>query len=182
MHGGAWKAAVHGVAEGRTRLSDFTLTFHFHALEKEMATHFSVLAWRIPGMGEPGELQSMELHRVGHNWSELAAAAAAVLVGQESIFLPRHLQTPMLNCPPLHLPSFWDLFSNFQCEKILLSNFFLVLFHNSLKKSLANVSSLILILFYCSLCKNEVCGSKLIGVRFCCLIDIGLKAASWFSS
>ena len=54
MDGGAWKAAVHGVAEGRTRLSDFTFTFPFHALEKEMATHSSVLAWRIPGMGEPG--------------------------------------------------------------------------------------------------------------------------------
>ena len=54
MDGGAWKAAVHGVAEGRTRLSDFTFTFYFHALEKEMATHSSVLAWRIPGTGEPG--------------------------------------------------------------------------------------------------------------------------------
>ena len=58
MGGGAWKAAVHGVAEGRTRLSDFTLTFHFDALEKEMATHSSVLALRIPGTGEPGGLQS----------------------------------------------------------------------------------------------------------------------------
>ena len=56
MDGGAWKAAVHGVAEGRTRLNNFTSTFHFHALEKEMATHSSVLAWRIPGTGEPGEL------------------------------------------------------------------------------------------------------------------------------
>ena len=58
---------VHGVAEGRTRLSDFTFTFHFHALEKEMATHSSVLAWRIPGMGEPGGLLSMGSHRVGHD-------------------------------------------------------------------------------------------------------------------
>ena len=64
MDGGAWKAAVHGVAEGRTRLSDFTFTFHFHALEKEMATHSSVLAWRIPGTGEPGGLPSMGSHRV----------------------------------------------------------------------------------------------------------------------
>ena len=56
MDGGAWKASVHGVAESRTRLSDFTFTFHFHALEKEMATHSSVLAWRIPGTGEPGGL------------------------------------------------------------------------------------------------------------------------------
>ena len=67
MDGGAWKAAVHGVAEGRTRLSDFTFTFHFPALEKEMATHSSVLAWRIPGTGEPGGLPSMGSHRVGHD-------------------------------------------------------------------------------------------------------------------
>ena len=67
MDGGAWKAAVHGVAKSRTRLSDFTFTFYFHALEKEMATHSSVLAWRIPGTGEPGGLPSMGLHRVRHN-------------------------------------------------------------------------------------------------------------------
>ena len=67
VDGGAWEAAVHGVAEGRTRLSDFTFIFHFHALEKEMATHSSVLAWRIPGPGEPGELPSMGSHRVGHD-------------------------------------------------------------------------------------------------------------------
>ena len=67
MDGGARWAAVWGVAEGQTRLSDFTLTFHFHALEKEMATYSSVLAWRIPGTGEPGGLLSMELHRVGHD-------------------------------------------------------------------------------------------------------------------
>ena len=67
MDGGAWWAAVHGVAEGRTRLSDFTFTFHFHALEKEMATHSSDLAWRIPGTGEPGGLPSVGWHRVGHN-------------------------------------------------------------------------------------------------------------------
>ena len=67
VDGGAWKAAVHGVAEGRTRLSDFTFTFHFHSLEKEMATHSSVLDWRIPGMGEPDWLPSMGSHRVGHD-------------------------------------------------------------------------------------------------------------------
>ena len=72
-------SSVHGVAKSQTRLSDFTFTFHFHALEKEMATHSSVLAWRIPGMGEPGGLPSMGLHRVGHDWSDLAAAAAAGL-------------------------------------------------------------------------------------------------------
>ena len=67
LDGGAWQAAVHGVAGSRTRLSNFTFTFHFHALEKEMATHSSVLAWRIPGMGEPGGLPSMGSHRVGHD-------------------------------------------------------------------------------------------------------------------
>ena len=65
MDGGAWKAAVHGVAEGWTRLSDITFTFHFHALEKEMATHSSVLAWRTPGTGEPDELPPMGSHRTG---------------------------------------------------------------------------------------------------------------------
>ena len=65
--GGAWWAAVYGIAQSRTGLSDFTFTFHFHALEKEMATHSSVLAWRIPGTGEPGGLPSMGSHRVGHN-------------------------------------------------------------------------------------------------------------------
>ena len=67
MDGGAWRAAVHGVPEGQTRLSNFTFTFHFHALEKEMATHSSVLAWRIPGTAEPGGLPFMGLHRVRHN-------------------------------------------------------------------------------------------------------------------
>ena len=81
MDRGAWWAAVHGVAKSQ-RLSDFTFTFHFHALEKEMATHSSVLAWRIPGMGEPGGLPSMGLHRVGHDWSDLAAAVAATHISE----------------------------------------------------------------------------------------------------
>ena len=72
-----WWAAVYGVTRNQTRLSDFAFTFHFPALEKEMAIHSSVLAWRIPGMGEPGGLPSMGSHRVGHDWSDLAAAAAA---------------------------------------------------------------------------------------------------------
>ena len=67
MDGGAWKAVVHVVAEGRTQLSDFTFTFHFHALEKEMATQSIILAWRIPGTGEPGGLPSLGSHRVGHD-------------------------------------------------------------------------------------------------------------------
>ena len=67
MDRGAWWAAVHGFAQSRTRLSDFTFTFHFHELEKEMATHSSVLAWRIPGMAEPGGLPFMGSHGVGHD-------------------------------------------------------------------------------------------------------------------
>ena len=76
MDGTAWWATVHEVTKSRTRSSDFTFTFHFHALEKEMATHSSVLSWRIPGTGEPGGLPSMELHTVRHDWRDLAAAAA----------------------------------------------------------------------------------------------------------
>ena len=83
MDGGAWEAAVHEVAKSRTRLSDF-MHFHFHALEKEMATHSSVHTWRIPGTAEPGGLPSMGLHRVWHDWTDLAAAAAR-LPGQISI-------------------------------------------------------------------------------------------------
>ena len=81
MDGRAWWAAVHGVTNSRTRLSDFTFTFLFHALEKEMATHSSILAWRIPGTGEPGGVPSMGLHRVGHDWSDLAAAAGLARSG-----------------------------------------------------------------------------------------------------
>ena len=77
MDGGAWRTAVHGVAKSWTWLSDFTFTFHFHTLEKEMATQFNVLAWRIPGTGEPGGLPSMGSHRVGHYWSDTAAAACS---------------------------------------------------------------------------------------------------------
>ena len=72
----------------RSRLSDFTFTFHFHAMEKEMATHSSALAWRIPGMAEPGGLLSMGSHRVGHDWSDLAAAAASNSIG-------KNLQSPL---------------------------------------------------------------------------------------
>ena len=77
MDGEAWWAAVHGVAKNWTWLSDFTFTFHSHTLEKEMATHSSVLAWRIPGTEEPGGLPSVGSHRVRHDWSNLAAAATA---------------------------------------------------------------------------------------------------------
>ena len=92
MDRGAWWAAVNEVAKSRTRLNWFTFTFHFPALEKEMATHSSVLAWRIPGTAEPGGLPSMGLHGVGRDWSDLAAAALAskvcicFLVSQVSVF------------------------------------------------------------------------------------------------
>ena len=93
MDGGALWAAVHGVTKSRTWLSNFPFTFHFPALEKEMTTHSSVLAWRIPGMGEPGGLPSMESHKVRHDWSDLAAAAAVAVshCSQNSLnFFIRH--------------------------------------------------------------------------------------------
>ena len=88
MEGGAWWAAVHGVAKSRTQLSDFTFSFHFHALKKEIATHSSVLAWRISGTAEPGGLPSMGSHRVGHNWSDLTAAAGPICLFMLLILLP----------------------------------------------------------------------------------------------
>ena len=79
MDRGVWWAAVHGVAESRTQLSDFTFTFNFPVLEKEMATHSSVLAWRIPGMGEPGGLPSMGSHRVGHDRSDSSSGSSILI-------------------------------------------------------------------------------------------------------
>ena len=80
----AWCATVHGVSKSQTWLSDFTFTFHFYVLEKEMATHSSVLAWRIPGTVEPGGLSSLGSHRVGHDWSDLAAAGTPLKMGFSS--------------------------------------------------------------------------------------------------
>ena len=110
MDGGAWKAAVHGVAEGRARLSNFTFTFHFPALEKEMATHSSVLAWRIPGTAEPGGLPSTGSHRVRHDWSDLAAAAAytqeaIIIVKTTSNYItPKSFFIPLFSFSLPHLP------------------------------------------------------------------------------
>ena len=97
---GAWWAAVHGVAGSRTQLSDFTFTFHFYALEKEMSTNSSILVWRSPGTGEPSGLPSVGSHRVGHDWSDLAAAAVA--------HTPRKEQSLVLNS--YYLWSFLDRF------------------------------------------------------------------------
>ena len=99
MDGGAWKASVHGVAEGRTWLTDFT--FHFHALEKEMATHSSVLAWRIPGTGEPGGLPSMGSQRVGHDWSDSAAACTGTSVLTAVLFTKTKIRQQCV-CPRIH--------------------------------------------------------------------------------
>ena len=111
MDGGAWWATVHGVAKSQTGLSDFILTFHFHALEKEMETHPSVLAWRIPETGEPGGLPSMGLHRVRHDWSHLAAAAAAavVLAYIDMNLLWVYVCSPSWTSPPISFPdpSLW---------------------------------------------------------------------------
>jgi len=110
MDGGTWWAAVHGVAKSRTQLRDFTFTFHFHALEKEMATHSSVLAWRIPGMGEPDGLLSMGLHRVRHDWSDLAATAAAyMLKGKDCVFF--------FFDPQNHTQSGWKLLNEWMNEQ-----------------------------------------------------------------
>ena len=98
MGGGAWWAAVHGVAKSQTRLSNLTFTFHFHALEKEMAVHSSILAWRIPGTGEPGGLQSVGSHRVGHDWSD-AATVHCVYIPELSYPFVCQWTSRLLSCP-----------------------------------------------------------------------------------
>jgi len=105
-----WRSLVGsspGVSKSQTRLRDFTFTFHFHALEKEMATHSSVLAWRIPGTGEPGGLPSMGSHGVGHDWSDLAAAAAAYI----------HIYTYMY----VYIWTYMDMYALFAADQIIVS-------------------------------------------------------------
>ena len=132
MDGGAWWAAIHGVAKSQTQLSDFPFTFHFHALEKEMATHSSVLAWRIPGMGELGGRPSMGSRRVGHDWSDLAAVIVILLLTQPMFFIStafsRFLRYPSMIISSSYIdatPSFIlsRKFLNFSpcCRFILLS-------------------------------------------------------------
>ena len=104
MDGGAWKAAVHGETKGWTRLSDFTFTFHFRALEKEMATHSSALAWRIPGAGEPGGLPSMGSHRVRHDWSALAAVTVVIADQIRSVAQSCPTLRDPMNCSTPGLP------------------------------------------------------------------------------
>ena len=132
MGRGAWSAAVHGVAKSQTQLSDFTFTFHFHALEKEMATHSSVLAWRSPGMGEPGGLPSMGSHRVGHNWSDLAAADSSV--GKEATYLlqkkMKQVHTPKIShylCVPSSciLVEFFYMYTQFHQSDTWINGFFI---------------------------------------------------------
>ena len=108
MDRGVWWAAVHGVAKSQTRLSNFTFTFHFHALEKEMATHSIVPAWRIPRMGEPGGLPSMGSHRVGHGWSDLASAAAYTVEVFSHIAINLFKDSSNILCSP-KLRHYWSL-------------------------------------------------------------------------
>ena len=111
--GGAWWAAVHGVEKSRTQLSDFIFAFHFHALEKEMATYSSVLAWRIPGTAEPAGLPSMGSHRVGHDWSDLAVAAAAAAVIDWKVWAPESEREVAQSCPTLSDPMNCSLSGSF---------------------------------------------------------------------
>ena len=99
MDGGAWWTAAHGVAKSQSQLSNFTFTFHFHALEKEMATHSNVLALRILGMREPGGQPSMGSHRVGHDWSDLAPAACSENKSESRIVMSDSLQPHELYSP-----------------------------------------------------------------------------------
>ena len=128
MDWGPWWATVHGVAKSQTRLSVFIFTSHFYALEKEMATHSSVFAWRIPGAGEPGGLPSMGSHRVGHDWSDLAAVAATIIkafsVTTKISLMLLFIVIPFTGANTLSLLlQFW-LLSGCRCLRCRLSNAF----------------------------------------------------------
>ena len=116
--------AVHGVAKSQTRLSDFTFTFHFHALEKERATYSSVLAWRIPRTGEPGGLPSMGSHRVEHDWSDLAVAASCLTYALRLLEVSRN-STWFLSKSMCSLPNLWRSFIAVLLSLIILTKWFL---------------------------------------------------------
>ena len=113
MDRGAWWATVHGVTKSRRRLSDFTLTFHVPALEKEMATHSSVLACRIPGTGEPGGLPSVGSHRVGHDWSDLVVVVVVYLFSSGSSWVRNQTRVSWISC---------GFFTNWAIREANLSN------------------------------------------------------------
>ena len=128
----------HGVAEGRTRLSDFTFTFHFHALEMEMATHSSVLAWRIPGTGEPGGLPSMRSHRVRHDWSDLAATTRRKSKSLKILLSEKTTINFFGLFPFTHLHWYVSIFCADGTIIYILSNhclFYLIILHHHLSKS-----------------------------------------------
>ena len=151
-----------GIAKSQTRLRDFTFTFHFHALEKEMATHSSVLAWRTPGTGEPGGLPSMGSHRVGHDWSDLAAAAAKSQKRSSMLWeaeIPKvHLKFPLIQCDSLLLFSLStcflffvhemgtkELFTSWSCLAFTfkqVTNFLLILSADYISPNMASLSHL----------------------------------------
>ena len=147
MDRGTWQASVHEVAKSQTRLSNFTFTFHFRASEKEMATHFSVFTWRIPGTGEPVGLPSIGSHRVGHHWSDLAAAAAMNVSLVALIFLKRSLVFSFYCFPRFlrkghwgrHLISLWSSLE--LCIQMDISSLFSFTFCFSSFSTICNASS-----------------------------------------
>ena len=120
--GGAWWAAVHEVAKSRTQLNDFSFTFHLHALEKEMATHSSVLAWRIPGREKPGRRPSMGSHRVGHDWSDLAAAGFREHRGSVWLFRdPGNISRALGSNSPKLISFHMSNVTLIQCQELMMS-------------------------------------------------------------
>ena len=116
--GGAWRAAVHGVAKSQIWLSDFPFTCHFHALEKEMAAHSSVLAWRIPGTGEPGGLPSLGSHRVGHDWSDLAVVVGLLHCSKRCDSF-QNLEGTWFACALLQLSTFYVYLPSGPCRALM---------------------------------------------------------------